>query len=230
MSIFSNQFSSMEKSSRKTDLPDKAMTKSDLAAAQQLMQLSDEDNKNNSSSSSSSRINKNTKHEGEEVDQRPLINVITWAKIEEIFGKEEDVDQPKKRRYRSLASIYLTSKPVNAGSAHGKKVNDSNYKLQMICPHTSSNQVTLFVTSNITENSNQQLHHVIIHRVEVLLEKSPLLVSATRSPLGKTMMTWMRKEMGWFGGGRDWFGLFLVQSLNQGVFAIVDIKVNIEPT
>lgn len=121
MSIFSNQFSSMEKSSRKTDLPDKAMTKSDLAAAQQLMQLSDEDNKNNSSSSSS-RSNKNTKHEGEEVDQRPLINVITWAKIEEIFGKEEDVDQPKKRRYRSLASIYLTSKPVNAGSAHGKKV------------------------------------------------------------------------------------------------------------
>ncbi|KAL6276831.1 hypothetical protein ACE6H2_020432 [Prunus campanulata] len=123
MSIFSNQFSSMEKSSRKTDRPDKAMTESDLAAAQQLMQLSDEDNNNNSGSrSSSSRSNKNTKQEGEEVDQRPLINVITWAKIEEIFGKEEDVDRPKKRRYRSLASIYLTSKPVNAGSAHGKKV------------------------------------------------------------------------------------------------------------
>ncbi|CAL9000770.1 unnamed protein product [Prunus brigantina] len=118
MSIFSNQFSSMEKLSRKTDRPDKAMTESELAAAQQLMQLSDEDNNNNSSSSS----NKNTTHEGEEVDQRPLINVITWAKIEEIFGKEEDVDRPKKRRYRSLASIYLTSKPVNAGSAHGKKV------------------------------------------------------------------------------------------------------------
>ncbi|CAB4283446.1 unnamed protein product [Prunus armeniaca] len=112
----------MEKSSRKTDRPDKAMTESELAAAQQLMQLSDEDNNNNSSSSSSSRSNKNTKHEGEEVDQRPLINVIIWAKIEEIFGKEEDVDRPKKRRYRSLASIYLTSKPVNAGSAHGKKV------------------------------------------------------------------------------------------------------------
>ncbi|KAH0969689.1 hypothetical protein GBA52_028481 [Prunus armeniaca] len=114
----------MEKSSRKTDRPDKAMTESELAAAQQLMQLSDEDNNNNSSSSSnnSSRSNKNTNHEGEEVDQRPLINVIIWAKIEEIFGKEEDVDRPKKRRYRSLASIYLTSKPVNAGSAHGKKV------------------------------------------------------------------------------------------------------------
>ncbi|KAI5323728.1 PREDICTED: CICLE_v10027329mg [Prunus dulcis] len=111
----------MEKSSRKTDRPDKAMTESELAAAQQLMQLSDEDNNNNSSSSSSSSSNKNTKHEGEEVDQSPLINVITWAKIEEIFGKEEDVDRPKKRRYRSLASIYLTSKPVNAGSAHGKK-------------------------------------------------------------------------------------------------------------
>ncbi|RXI09479.1 hypothetical protein DVH24_034096 [Malus domestica] len=103
-------------SSRNTDHPEKALTKSDLAAVQQLMQLSDEDNTN--SRSSGHNKNKKFQQDGDEVVNQ--IEVITWQKIEEIFGKE-DIDRPKKWTYRSLADIYLTTKLVNARS-YGKKV------------------------------------------------------------------------------------------------------------
>ncbi|KAH9717919.1 hypothetical protein KPL71_022022 [Citrus sinensis] len=59
------------------------------AAAEQLMQLSESDEDNNYSEKSSKR-----------------------AKIEEIFGKESEMCRPKKRRYRSLDSLYRATKPV----------------------------------------------------------------------------------------------------------------------
>ncbi|XP_024183475.1 uncharacterized protein LOC112188566 [Rosa chinensis] len=98
---------------------DKALTESDLAAAQQLMQLSDEDN-NNSSSSCGSKKRRSYKGEEYETDEEGVeyqspLSVITCAKIEEIFGKEDEQDyQPKKKTksYRSLADIYLTTKPI----------------------------------------------------------------------------------------------------------------------
>ncbi|ESR41143.1 hypothetical protein KPL70_021752 [Citrus sinensis] len=59
------------------------------AAAEQLMQLSESDEDNNYSEKGSKR-----------------------AKIEEIFGKESEMCRPKKRRYRSLDSLYRATKPV----------------------------------------------------------------------------------------------------------------------
>lgn len=59
------------------------------AAAQQLMQLSESDEDNSYSEKGSK-----------------------WAKIEEIFGKENEMYRPKKRRYRSLDSLYRATKPV----------------------------------------------------------------------------------------------------------------------
>lgn len=83
----------------------------DMTAVQQLMQLSDEDDSNNK------KKERNNKEIEGEVDQRR--SEITTAKIEEIFGKEEAY-RPKKRRYRSLVSIYMATKPMNA--RYGKKV------------------------------------------------------------------------------------------------------------
>ena len=83
----------------------------DMTAVQQLMQLSDEDDSNKK------KKERNNKEIEGEVDQRR--SEITTAKIEEIFGKEEAY-RPKKRRYRSLVSIYMATKPMNA--RYGKKV------------------------------------------------------------------------------------------------------------
>ena len=113
---------------------------SDMAAAHQLMQLSDEDDHQNINNNKNIMINKDedtADDHGEEVDQ--ICSRITtstsgrrrpdWVKVinEEIFGKdvdEEEVcdidDQPQlpdfkimKRRYRSLASIYRETKPID---------------------------------------------------------------------------------------------------------------------
>ncbi|KAE8691227.1 Cellulose synthase 6 [Hibiscus syriacus] len=74
------------------------MPDSDMeAAAQQLIQLSDEVNKNSS----------NRKRCSQEE--------ITSAMIQEIFGKEEYISRPtfkKRRRYRFLDSIYKDTKPL----------------------------------------------------------------------------------------------------------------------
>lgn len=94
-------------SSRKSNLQ-KVLTEPEMAAAQQLMQLSDEDSYNNNNSSSKKKRDVHT--DDEEVDQSR--SEITSAMIEELFGKE-DACRPKKRRYRSLVSIYTATKPIN---------------------------------------------------------------------------------------------------------------------
>ena len=84
----------------------KGLNELDMAAAQQLMQLSDEDS-NNDEKRCSKRDSDDDQSQSE----------ITSALIEAIFGKEDkekEVYRPKKRRYRSLVSIYTTTKPVNA--------------------------------------------------------------------------------------------------------------------
>ncbi|TXG60486.1 hypothetical protein EZV62_015059 [Acer yangbiense] len=77
-------------------------------AAQQLMQRSDEDI--NSSSNGKNKISSDD--DQAEIDQRSQDEIIRKKKIEEIFGKEEEVCRPKKRRYRSIVSIYRESKPI----------------------------------------------------------------------------------------------------------------------
>ncbi|XP_048335494.2 uncharacterized protein LOC125423859 [Ziziphus jujuba] len=110
----------------------KDFTDSDMeAAAQQLIQLSDEDNNNNNNNSNSGRNYNKVDDNGygdEEVDQRVAKEngnyVINSGEensssnnniMEEIFGKEEVLVFPaanRKRRYRSLADIYMETKPV----------------------------------------------------------------------------------------------------------------------
>ncbi|KAK3211587.1 hypothetical protein Dsin_016293 [Dipteronia sinensis] len=88
----------------------KLKSDSDMAAAaQQLMLLSDED----SSSSSSNSVKKiSSDDHREKINQRSR-DENTWGKkIEEIFGTEEEVCRPKKRRYRSIVSIYQATKPI----------------------------------------------------------------------------------------------------------------------
>lgn len=76
-----------------------------MAAAQQLMQLSDEDSYNDNKKRRDVHAD-----DDEEVDQSR--SEITSTIIEEIFGKEE-ARRPKKQRYRSLVSIYTATKPIN---------------------------------------------------------------------------------------------------------------------
>ncbi|KAF5458017.1 hypothetical protein F2P56_022082 [Juglans regia] len=87
--------------------PKKFLTESDMAAAQQLMQLSDEDSNNIITNNKK----KDADDDEEEVDQSRR-SEITSAVIEEIFGKEDRVYRPKKRRYRTLDSIYTATKPM----------------------------------------------------------------------------------------------------------------------
>lgn len=78
-----------------------------MTAAQQLMQLSDEDSYNNNSKK---KRDVHMTDDEDVVDQSR--SEITSALIEELFGKE-DACRPKKRRYRSLVSIYTATKPIN---------------------------------------------------------------------------------------------------------------------
>ena len=90
--------------------PQKGLTESDMAAAQNLMQLSEED-----SNSDEKNCNKRDSDDEEVDDRSQSRSEITSALIEKIFGKEdEEVYRPKKKRYRSLVSIYTATKPVNA--------------------------------------------------------------------------------------------------------------------
>ncbi|OMO55907.1 hypothetical protein CCACVL1_26918 [Corchorus capsularis] len=97
------------------------------AAAQQLMQLSDEDNSSVSSSSNGvdeKKILKASKSCKRLIshDQYHHQDEITSAKIEEIFGKEEEIlrlrASNKKRKYRFLDSIYKETKPIKV--SYGK--------------------------------------------------------------------------------------------------------------
>ncbi|XP_020215702.1 uncharacterized protein LOC109799539 [Cajanus cajan] len=79
----------------------------DVDAAQKLMQLSEEE-ESNSIARSKRRRNKN-EEKAEELSD------IIMAKIQEIFGNDIEVFPTKKqRRYRSLVSIYMVTRPVNA--------------------------------------------------------------------------------------------------------------------
>lgn len=86
----------------------------EMAAAQQLMQLSGDEEDHDCKSKSENKESPDA--EDEELDQNQ--SEITSAKIEEIFGREEEEEEekqlrPKKRRIRSLVHIYRTTKPVN---------------------------------------------------------------------------------------------------------------------
>ncbi|KAJ4832822.1 hypothetical protein Tsubulata_029182 [Turnera subulata] len=95
------------------------ITDLDMAAAQQLLQLSDEDNSpTNSCTERKKEKSKNKKRKfveyrdcdhGSRSSSSSHQVEITSKVIEEIFGKEEveeEVLRPRKRKYRSLLSIY----------------------------------------------------------------------------------------------------------------------------
>lgn len=78
----------------------------DMTAVKQLMQLSDIDTTNNNN-------NQRKKPETEEeVDERRS-ETTSSVKIEEISGDEGEEYRPNKQKYRSLASIYMATKPMN---------------------------------------------------------------------------------------------------------------------
>lgn len=74
-----------------------------MDAAQKLLELSDEEKKSNSK-----RRNRRLEENN---------NDIVMAKIQEIFGKDIDIEvfptKKQKRRYRSLVNIYNATRPVN---------------------------------------------------------------------------------------------------------------------
>lgn len=90
--------------------PQKMLIGTDMTGVPHLMQPSDEDTKN------SSKINNNNKRNKDEDekfdDHRP--KEINSEKIEEISGEEETHLPLKKQKHRSLVSIYLATKPMNA--------------------------------------------------------------------------------------------------------------------
>lgn len=91
----------------------KLLSDSDMAeAAELLMQLSDEDSNSCDNKCNYKKETKKKKLGDAEFMRRH--NELTWAKIEEIFGKEEGESYrpKKKKRYRSLVSIYMTTEPM----------------------------------------------------------------------------------------------------------------------
>lgn len=98
-------------SSRKTKTPqndDPLAASTDIvAAAQKLMQLSDEDNNKGNVDVTGKR----RRIEGEEVDQ--IMQQSDHIKIKENIGV---IDRPKKmKKYRSLVNIYRVTRPINVG-------------------------------------------------------------------------------------------------------------------
>ncbi|XP_039007979.1 uncharacterized protein LOC120135876 [Hibiscus syriacus] len=88
-----------------------SMLDSDMAAAaQQLIQLSDE---NNSKCCNSNEDNKGI--ETQMIKNQSQDDITTSAKIEEIFGEEDEISR-KKKRYRSIESIYKETKRVKVGN------------------------------------------------------------------------------------------------------------------
>ncbi|CAJ1937917.1 unnamed protein product [Sphenostylis stenocarpa] len=91
------------------------ISESELNTAQNLMQLSDEDESNDI------RGSKRRRNKSDE-----SVNDIIMAKIQEIFGNDIEVFPTKKqRRYRSLVSIYMVTRPVNA--ANDTREGSENY-------------------------------------------------------------------------------------------------------
>ncbi|RDX73110.1 hypothetical protein CR513_47324, partial [Mucuna pruriens] len=82
------------------------ITESDMEAAQQLIQLSED------SSSDNIAGKRNRSGDEQEVHQR-LTDITIANKIREIFG-EDEISRPKKqRRYRSLTNIYMATTPIS---------------------------------------------------------------------------------------------------------------------
>ncbi|KAI9114029.1 hypothetical protein K1719_015280 [Acacia pycnantha] len=101
------------------------LTESDMAAAYQLMLLSDEDN-NHSIMGKRNRSFVDEEEE-EEVDQRnrsfvddeeeevdQVLRHLIPTKINKIFWKDEVLVTKKQRRYRSLQHIYMVTTPIHA--------------------------------------------------------------------------------------------------------------------
>ena len=96
-------------STRKTN-PQKAPMETDKTAVKQLMQLSDIN-----TTTTTNNINNNQRKKPEteeEVDERRS-ETTSSVKIEEISGDEGEEYRPNKQKYRSLASIYMATKPMN---------------------------------------------------------------------------------------------------------------------
>ncbi|KAL3591682.1 hypothetical protein D5086_010322 [Populus alba] len=147
----------------------KTLTDLDVAAALQLVRLSGEDYSNNNNNQKRRRRRRKNKNEGhfeddEEEFDRSSQNEITSKTIEEIFGKEEEVARPRKKRYRSLdddeTSIFAFLKwdhwlakralslmsillrgwcTSHTPSSYTMDVNSSNNKMQEIYYRTKSN-------------------------------------------------------------------------------------------
>ncbi|KAK7247524.1 hypothetical protein RIF29_42408 [Crotalaria pallida] len=99
---------------------DNMITESEMEAAQQLMELSDEDNSSSSNNTKRMKRKRIIWDEEEEEDEQLSVNSshddMIMAKIQEIFGNDVEVFRPKKqRRYRSLVNIYMVTTPLNAG-------------------------------------------------------------------------------------------------------------------
>ncbi|CAK7337828.1 unnamed protein product [Dovyalis caffra] len=101
----------------------KTLTDSDVAAAQQLVQLSGDDNSSNDNNKKQKRKDKNeSDFEDDQEFDRSSQNEITSKMIEQIFGKEEEVVRPRKKRYRSLVCIYQAmDMPLTNNARRGKK-------------------------------------------------------------------------------------------------------------
>lgn len=82
----------------------------DMTAVKQLMQLSDIDTTTNNNK-------KMKKPETEEEVDELRSETTSSVKIEEISGDEGEEYLPKKQKYRSLARIYIATKPMNDRSA-----------------------------------------------------------------------------------------------------------------
>ncbi|BAT73299.1 hypothetical protein LR48_Vigan01g018000 [Vigna angularis] len=88
------------------------MTESEVDAEQKLMQLGGGEKSN------SFRGSKRSRSKGDE-----SLSDIIMAKIQEIFGNDIEVFPTKKqRRYRSLVSIYMVTRPVNVNAANHTRV------------------------------------------------------------------------------------------------------------
>ena len=83
----------------------------DMTAVKQLMQLSDIDTTTTTTTNNNNNQRKKPETE-EEVDERRS-ETTSSVKIEEISGDEGEEYRPNKQKYRSLASIYMATKPMN---------------------------------------------------------------------------------------------------------------------
>lgn len=94
------------------------MTESDMEAAQQLIQLSDEDNNSSSSNNINRKRNRTCDDDDNEVDQGIVSAVTTSSnKVQQVFGGKKK----RRSRYRSLLNIYMATTPIPMDAGKGTK-------------------------------------------------------------------------------------------------------------